>query len=267
LLVGVGEEAGEFAPRDREGEGRIAVVGAGDRGVDPDDAPALVDERAARIAARYLGGVDQHRDPVDRLHVRHIAFAARRGARGDIVVGAARGREVDVAGVAEGDDVGARIERAGIDRRGGQAALGDLDQREVARGIDRDQLARETLFPFRRDDAERDIAGVLDRRFDDMRVGDDPRRRNRDAAAMAEADNLAVDHRDGDDAHDAARCGADVVGGARGRRGREGEGKEGEQHGEEAGHGAHTSQPGSEGKRPRCRDPTSPSTRRRCPRG
>ena len=36
-------------------------------------------------------------------------------------------------------------------------------------------------------------------------------------AAVAEADDLAVDHRHGDDAHDAARNGADVVGGAGGK--------------------------------------------------
>ena len=51
---------------------------------------------------------------------------------------------------------------------------------------------------------------------------------------MAKTDDLAVHHRDGDDAHDAARRGADVVGGARG----DGEGEEGEQQREEAGHGA-----------------------------
>src|SRR3546814_16875899 len=63
------------------------------------------------------------------------------------------------------------------------------------------------FLPFRRHDAERDIARIARRRFDDMRVGDDARRRDGDAAAVAEADDLAVHHRDGDDAHDAARRG------------------------------------------------------------
>ncbi len=62
---------------------------------------------------------------------------------------------------------------------------------------------------------------------------------------MAEADDLALDHRDGDDAHDAARRGADVVGGM----GRESEGEEGEQQREEAGHGADPSRSSREGKR------------------
>src|SRR3546814_2368584 len=50
ILPRVGEEAGDLWDRNREGEGRIAIVGAGDGGIDADDAPALVDERAARIA-------------------------------------------------------------------------------------------------------------------------------------------------------------------------------------------------------------------------
>ena len=62
---------------------------------------------------------------------------------------------------------------------------------------------------------------------------------------MPEPDHLAVDHRDGDDAHDAARCGADVVGGVRGQD----EGEEGEEQGEKAGHGAEPSRSGCEGKR------------------
>src|SRR3546814_4230481 len=72
ILPRVGEEAGDLGDRNREGEGRIAIVGAGDGGIDADDAPALVDERAARIAARDLGGVDQHGDAVDRAPVRYI---------------------------------------------------------------------------------------------------------------------------------------------------------------------------------------------------
>src|SRR5690606_30762221 len=51
-------------------------------------------------------------------------------------------------------------------------------------------------------------------------------------------------HRDGDDAHDAARGGADIVGGAR----RKGEGEEGEEQREEAGHAGHTSRPNFERK-------------------
>src|SRR3546814_5098406 len=68
----------------------------------------------SRIAARDFRGVDQHRDAVDRLQVRHIALAARRGARGDIIIGAARGREVEIAGIAERHDIGARFERCGV---------------------------------------------------------------------------------------------------------------------------------------------------------
>src|SRR3546814_12401621 len=83
ILPRVGEEAGDLWDRNREGEGRIAIVGAGDGGIDADDAPALVDERAARIAARDLGGVDQHGDAVDRAPVRYIALAAHRRARGE----------------------------------------------------------------------------------------------------------------------------------------------------------------------------------------
>src|SRR3546814_20180652 len=85
------------------------------------------------------------------------------------------------------------------------------------------------FLPFRRHDAERDIARIARRRFDDMRVGDDARRRDGDAAAVAEADDLAVHHRDGDDAHDAARRSADITGGA----GRKDVGEEGEQQGEQ----------------------------------
>src|SRR3546814_16727412 len=55
------------------------------------------DLRAARIAARDLGGVDQHGDAVDRAPVRYIALAAHRRARGDVIGGAARGREIDIA--------------------------------------------------------------------------------------------------------------------------------------------------------------------------
>src|SRR3546814_12065415 len=73
------------------------------------------DLRAARIAARDLGGVDQHGDAVDRAPVRYIALAAHRRARGDVIGGAARGREIDIARIAQGDDIGARFERAGID--------------------------------------------------------------------------------------------------------------------------------------------------------
>src|SRR3546814_12536277 len=84
----------------------------------------------------------------------------------------------------------------------------------------------DTLFPyttlFRSHDAERDVPRIFDRRFHDMRVSQDARRGDRDAAAMAEADDLAIDHGDGDDTHDAARRRADIVGGA----GRQGEGKE-----------------------------------------
>src|SRR3546814_12200169 len=67
-----------------------------------------VDERAARIAARDLGGVDQHGDAVDRAPVRYIALAAHRRARGDVIGGAARGREIDIARIAQGDDIGDR---------------------------------------------------------------------------------------------------------------------------------------------------------------
>src|SRR3546814_15146525 len=41
-----------------------------------------------------------------------------------------------------------------------------------------------------RDDAERDILRIFGGRFDDMRVGQDARRGERDAAAVAEADEI-----------------------------------------------------------------------------
>ena len=101
------------------------------------------------------------------------------------------------------------------------------------------------FLPFGRDDTQCDIVRIFGGRFDDMRVGDDPRRRDRNAAAMAEPHNLAIDHRHGDDAHDAARCGADIVG----RVNRQDEGEEGEQQGKQAGHGAEPSRSRREGKR------------------
>ena len=65
---------------------------------------------------------------------------------------------------------------------------------------------------------------------------------------MPEADHLAIDHRDSDDADDAARNRADIVSGAGGNR----EGDEGKQGGEEAcektGHGREPSRCAREGK-------------------
>jgi len=63
---------------------------------------------------------------------------------------------------------------------------------------------------------------------------------------MAETHDLAIDHRDGDDAHDAARCGADIVSGAGRKRG--GSGQKGEQQRKETGHGRHSSCPNFERK-------------------
>jgi hypothetical protein len=48
-----------------------------------------------------------------------------------------------------------------------------------------------------------------------VRVGDDPVRRDRKAAAVAEADHLIVDHRDRHDTHDSASGRGNVVGGCR----------------------------------------------------
>ncbi len=247
-LSGVAKEARHLAARDREGEGRIAVVGAGDEGVDADDAPATVDERSARIAARDLRRVDIGGDALDRLGVRQIALASHRAARGDIIGRALRGRKVDIARIAERDDLGPCLERPRIDDRGGHAPLGHFDERQVALGIDRDQLAGIAFLPFGGDDAERDIVRIFGRRFDDMGVGEDAGRRNGDAAAMPEADDFAIDHRYGDDADDAARNRADIVGSA----GRNREGDEGKQGGEEecekTGHGREPSRCAREGK-------------------
>ena len=56
-LARLAEEGGELAIGDREGEGRVAVLVAGDQGVDAEHAAALVEQGPARMAAGDVGGV------------------------------------------------------------------------------------------------------------------------------------------------------------------------------------------------------------------
>ena len=61
-----------------------------------------------------------------------------------------------------------------------------------------------------RDQLQTDV-GIAFGEFDDMGVGDDAPGRDRDAAAVAEADDLPVDDGDRDEPDDAACGGADIV--------------------------------------------------------
>ena len=218
---------------DGEGEGRVALLVAGDQGVDAEHPAALVEQRPAAMAAGDVGGVEQGGDAVDRPHVGEDADRAGRRQRPDIVVGRAGGGEVDIAGIAERRDRAAVVDRPDIERDRRQRPLFELEQGEIARRIDRDDAGAVGLAPFRRDDPDRDhVLGGVGRDLDDMGVGDDPVGRDGEAAAMAEIDHLAVLEGDDDDAHHAAPRRRDVVG-ARRRRRRE-QGQEQEQESRQA---------------------------------
>ena len=74
------QEGGELAIGDREGERRVAVLVAGDQGVDAEHPAALVEQGPARMAAGDVGGVQQGDDAVDRADVGEDADRAGRAA-------------------------------------------------------------------------------------------------------------------------------------------------------------------------------------------
>ena len=147
----------------------------------------------------------------------------------DVIRRRFRGRQIDIAGIAERGDHAALLERAGIERDSRQARAGEFDQREIVRRIDRDDAALIALAALRRDDPNHDIAGITRQQFHDMRVGDDPVRRDRNPAAVPEADHFIIDDRDRHDAHDAAPGRRNIVGmggGGKADRGDQCEGQE-----------------------------------------
>ena len=222
-LARAAEEGGELAVGDGEGERRVAILVAGDQGVDPEHAAALVEQRPAAMAAGDVGGVEQGGDAVDRPDVGEDADRAGRRQRGDVVVDRARGGEIDIAGIAQRGDRRAVLQRADIKRDRNEAALPDLQQGEVAGRVDGEDAGVGCLGAFRRHHPHPDGLRIVGGHGDDMGVGDDPVGRDREAAAMTEAGDLAVlVEGDDDDAHHRAAGDRDVVGprrrGERGQR-------------------------------------------------
>jgi hypothetical protein len=178
----------------------------------PSTRPQRSSSGPARIAARDIGGVEQHAGALERAHAGEPALRADRRLRRDEVRRRSRGGDVDIARIAERDErfaIGDLARRTGVSG-GRRTPVNSISAR--SRSVDLDQLALVRLVALARDDADHDIVGIAPGELDDMRVGDDAVGPHREAAAMAEADHFVIDHRDGDDAHHAAGRGGDVVG-------------------------------------------------------
>ena len=171
--------------------------------------------------------MEQDLDLAQRASAGKHALGSDRAGRADIIGGGPRGRQVDIARKAQRHDRIALVHRPGIERTRRQARAGKLDQRQIALRIIGDDLALIGFVALGRHDADDDIVGIAFRQIDDVRIGDDPVRRDRKPAAVTEAHDLVVDHRDRHDPDDAAPGGRDIVGrGGHGDGGKDGEQRE-----------------------------------------
>ena len=153
------QEGGELAIGDGEGERRVALLVAGDQGVDAEHPAALVEQRPARMAAGDVGGVEQGGDAVDRADVGEDADRAGRRQRRDIILGRAGGGEIDIAGIAQSGDRRAVVERAGVERdRRIERRWSSSSKARSRAGSTATIWARIACAPSRRDDADRDVA-------------------------------------------------------------------------------------------------------------
>ena len=169
-----------------------------------------------RMAAGDVGGVEQGGDAVDRADVGEDADRAGRRQRRDIILGRARGGEIDIAGIAQSARPACR-RRAGRCRAGSESGCRrSISSKARSRaGSIATMRARMACAPC---EGTTPIATSFPPPApgDDMGVGDDPVRRDREAAAMAEVRDLLIlvelDHHDADDR---AAGDGDVVGARR----------------------------------------------------
>ena len=149
----VGEDLRDHEPRRIAGNREAEPLAAEDRGVDPNDMPLGVEERAAGVArVERRVGLDH---PFDRPPRR----AAQRAAKRAHDPGGDRAHEPK--GRADRDRVvpnfeGVRIAQLGVrERRGG----GDLEHREIGRGVGADHVGHDGAAILQRD---LDRGGPLD---------------------------------------------------------------------------------------------------------
>ena len=204
------EERQQLAGRDGEEELRVRRVALRPEAVDPDHPPARVDQRAARIAARDRGGVEQGVELTAGARTGEVPTALHRWLRAEDVAEVEPLRTVDIHRIADRDHVAAVARRIGGDgqRRQAQRA-GQLDQGEVVARADRKDAGIDRLVAFRRDHA--DPQAIVHRRCaHHMGVSDNPARGDSEPGTMAERDHLVPLAPDNHHPHHPARSGVDI---------------------------------------------------------
>ena len=214
------QERQQFAQGHREVELPVAALGIGAEGVDPDHPPARIEQRPARIAARNRRGVEDGVELARRPLARQVAARFDRRLRAEDVSYIKPLGQIDIHRIADRGDLAKVAADAPRQRQRGQAQrpLGDFEQRQIVPWRDRHHPRESTAGALGGDDADPQSI-VLHRLGHDMRVGDDPRRRDRKAGAVADGHGLAPLLADDHHPHHASgsridiarigRCGAD----------------------------------------------------------
>ena len=216
------QERDDLSIRDGEEELRIRSPRIGTEAVDAEHAPASVQQRPARIAARDGRGVEHGVEIAAGPHSGKKTAALHRGLAPEDIPDLQPLRPVDIHRIADREGLAAVRNRPARHRKRWQAqSAGDAQQSEVAARIGGDDLGIARIRAVRRHDP--DPQAVIHHRVaHDVGVGHDPVGRDRPAGSVADRKDLRAIGRilrpDDDHAHHAA-CGGVDIGGLGQRRG------------------------------------------------